>query len=164
MAVLNTIPSADALELQVFQHAYQCKVPILGICRGAQLIMLHWVVISIRIFVHYAAKPKQKHNISGKLAVLEHATKINDIIGQETIQINSLHNQAINYIADPLQQSAIDMDDFVQAVEHRHHDFIIGVQWHPEYMPYARAQRKLFAAFSAAVKASNKTLPASMQH
>ena len=40
--------------------------------------------------------------------------------------------------------------------------FIIGVQWHPEYMPYAKAQRKLCAAFSASVKASNKTMLASM--
>jgi putative glutamine amidotransferase len=35
---------------------------------------------------------------------------------------------------------------------------MIGVQWHPEYMPYSSSQRKLFAAFSDAVKASEKTL------
>jgi len=35
---------------------------------------------------------------------------------------------------------------------------MIGVQWHPEYMPYSPSQRKLFAAFSDAVKTSDKTL------
>jgi len=87
------------------------------------------------------------------------ASKLLGIVGPSPLWVNSLHNQAINEIAAPFQLAARDRDGFVQAIEHPGHEFMIGVQWHPEYLPYAKQHRKLFAAFARAVKSSAKTLP-----
>lgn len=153
-------PQRDTLELKIFKHAYQCGVPILGICRGAQLIN---VALGGNLYQDIRPLRRQTPNKNSifpiKKALLVADSKIYAITGQQSISINSLHNQAINELAEPLQQSAVDQDGFVQAIEHSRHEFIIGVQWHPEYMPYAAIQRKLFAAFSAAVESSSKILP-----
>lgn len=154
----------DALELRIFKQAYDCGIPVLGICRGAQMINvalggnLHQDIRPIR-----RKTPNRNSIFPIKKALLEPASKIFAIIGQASISVNSLHNQAVDSIAEPLQQCAADADKFVQAVEHCKHEFIIGVQWHPEYMPYARAQRKLFTSFSAAVRATSNTLPTGQQ-
>jgi putative glutamine amidotransferase len=94
-----------------------------------------------------------------KQAVVEPASKLLRIVGGSPLRVNSLHNQAIDTIAAPFRLAARDRDGFVQAIEHPEHEFMIGVQWHPEYLPYAKPQRNLFAAFARAVKSCGKTLP-----
>lgn len=149
----------DALELDIFRNAYESGVPILGICRGSQLINialggnLHQDIRPLR-----QKTPNKNSIFAVKQALLEANTKLQRIIEKDSIPINSLHNQAVDTIAEPLRRAATDMDGFVQAIEHREHEFIIGVQWHPEYMPYAGAQRKLLKGFSRAVNSSQKIL------
>ena len=93
------------------------------------------------------------------LFIVDGTTYTDVVLGASPLRVNSLHNQAIDEIAAPFQLAARDRDGFVQAIEHPGHEFMIGVQWHPEYLPYAKQHRKLFAAFACAVKASSKALP-----
>jgi putative glutamine amidotransferase len=149
----------DALELQIFRQAFANDLPILGICRGSQLMNialggnLHQDLRRLR-----QATPNKNSIFPIKDALLQPGSEFLRIFGQDTIQINSLHNQANNQIAEPFQAVAKDRDGFVQAIENPRHPFMVGVQWHPEYMPYSSSQRRLFSAFSDAVKASDKTL------
>lgn len=149
----------DKLELEVLQKAFDAGLPLLGICRGAQLINialggdLHQDIRPLRKIT-----PNRNSIFPVKQALLDTDSKIKEIIGRDSIGINSLHNQAIDKIAEPLRRAAQDKDGFVQAVENSQHTFMFGVQWHPEYMPYARSQRKLFASFARAVKSSDKNL------
>jgi putative glutamine amidotransferase len=152
-------PARDALELRVFRQAFMDDLPILGICRGSQLMnvarggTLHQDLRPLR-----KATPNKNSLFPIKDAILESGSTIMRIMEQTTIRVNSLHNQASDRIAAPFQAVAKDKDGFVQAIENRQHAFMVGVQWHPEYMPYSSGQRRLFAAFADAVKASPKTL------
>lgn len=154
-------PERDALELEIFRIAYANQVPVLGICRGAQLMN-----IALGGNLHQDLRPLRKHTPNRntifriKDAIIEPASRLAQVIGRNNLRVNSLHNQAIDEIAEPFRLAASDRDGFTQAIEHPQHSFMIGVQWHPEYLPYARHQRKLFAAFALAVKASQNTLAA----
>jgi putative glutamine amidotransferase len=152
-------PERDELELDIFRDAYASGIPVLGICRGSQLIN-----IALGGDLHPDLRPHRRQTPNRntifkiKDALLEPSTRLQAIVGSDRLRVNSLHNQAINVIAEPLRLAASDRDGFVQAVEHREQDFVLGVQWHPEYLPYARHHRKLFAAFANAVRATGKTL------
>jgi putative glutamine amidotransferase len=156
----NYDPERDALELEIFKAAFAGQLPVLGICRGAQLMN-----IARGGNLNQDLRPLREHTPNKntifriKEAVLEPASKLLGIVGPSPLWVNSLHNQAIDEIAAPFRLAARDRDGFVQAIEHPGHEFMIGVQWHPEYLPYAKQHRKLFAAFACAVKSSTKTLP-----
>lgn len=149
----------DALELEIVACAFKCELPILGICRGAQLMN-----IALGGNLHQDLRPLREKTPNRntifpvKLALFEPSSQLGAIVGHDSIRVNSLHNQAVKDIAEPMRQAATDLDDFVQAIENPQRDFMIGVQWHPEYMPYSAPQRKLFRAFSSAVKSSHKIL------
>jgi putative glutamine amidotransferase len=74
------------------------------------------------------------------------------LIGGETTRVNSLHHQAVERTGEGLIVSAVDRDDIVQAIESVEGPFRVGVQWHPEYMPQRRDQRRLFEGFVAACR------------
>lgn len=64
----------------------------------------------------------------------------------EQTKINSLHSQSIDQIGRGLRVVGWDLDGIVQAVEAPGRRFLLGVQWHPEYMPYNSRQQRLFQA------------------
>ena len=61
-------------------------------------------------------------------------------------RINSLHNQAIDRVGEGLVVSGRDLDGIVKAVEDPHKAFLVGLQWHPEFLLFFRRQRLLFQA------------------
>ncbi|WP_300971248.1 gamma-glutamyl-gamma-aminobutyrate hydrolase family protein [Thiocapsa sp.] len=61
-------------------------------------------------------------------------------------RINSLHNQAIDRVGEGLRVSGRDLDGIVQAIEDPQSEFLVGVQWHPEFLIYMSRQRALFRA------------------
>ena len=152
-------PERDTLELEIFHAAFERSLPILGICRGSQLMNiarggnLHQDLRPLR-----RQTPNRNTIFRAKDAVFEPASRLQQIVGRSPLRVNSLHNQAIDAIAAPFRLAARDRDGFVQAIEHPHHEFMIGVQWHPEYLPYAADHRKLFIAFADAVKAAGRTM------
>lgn len=154
-------PDRDALELEIFRIACANALPVLGICRGSQLMN-----IALGGNLHQDLRPLRRHTPNRntvfrvKEVAFEPTSRLRQIVGRASLRVNSLHNQAINEIAEPFRLAASDRDGFVQAIEHSQHEFMVGVQWHPEYLPYVRDQRKLFAAFARAVKLSGKTMQA----
>ncbi|GLS25110.1 gamma-glutamyl-gamma-aminobutyrate hydrolase family protein [Marinibactrum halimedae] len=153
-------PERDNLEMSMVRMAIACDIPILGICRGAQLIN---VVLGGSLYTDIRLKRRMTPNRNSlfpiKLASLIKGTKINRLINKKAVKVNSLHNQAIDRLAKGLCIAAQDKDDFIQAVESQDKNrCILGVQWHPEYMPYHSAQRRLFHGFAKAVFCSNNTL------
>ncbi|MDO5360681.1 MAG: gamma-glutamyl-gamma-aminobutyrate hydrolase family protein, partial [Jeotgalicoccus sp.] len=74
--------------------------------------------------------------------------KLHEILGETEIRTNSFHHQANKYPAEGLQVSAMTDDRIVEAVESAQHDFVIGIQWHPEgtYL-VDEASKKIFRAF-----------------
>ena len=148
----------DTGEMELLTAFLPTGKPILGICRGVQLMNVFFGGT-----LHQDIKDTQKCNHSdfrgknrGNHAVtLTPGTKLAEIFGAETLIVNSLHHQAADIPGKDLSVSAISEDGFIEGLEHQTHPFCLGVQWHPEHMSHAsEAQRKLFRAF---VDACGKT-------
>jgi putative glutamine amidotransferase len=95
-----------------------------------------------------------------KCANLVSEGRLVHIFRQSHWWINSLHSQAIDDLGDGLKIVVRDDDQFVQAAESTDHRFIIGVQWHPEYLFYLGHQCRIFRVLVDAAKG----LPAEVVH
>lgn len=145
-------PERDAFEMAVIRHCLNRRVPLLGICRGAQLIN---VVLGGSLFSDIRPLRKRTPNYNSVLPVkwvsLDPHKDLSFFMQKTVVKVNSLHSQAVDRLGEGLECVARDRDGFVQAIEHAE-GFVLGVQWHPEYLPYQPAQRRLFDAFTNAVR------------
>ncbi|MUL80412.1 MULTISPECIES: gamma-glutamyl-gamma-aminobutyrate hydrolase family protein [unclassified Mycolicibacterium] len=128
----------DAWEFVLLEAALQRGIPVLGVCRGAQVLnaalggTLHQHLPDVIGHTHH-----QKGNaVFGTSAVhTVSGTRLADLIG-ETSDAQCYHHQAIDRIGDGLVVSARDTDGVIEAVERDPalpgENFVIGVQWHPE--------------------------------
>lgn len=146
----------DALEMEVVRQGLISQIPIMGICRGAQLIN---VVLGGSLYSDIRPLRKRTRNRStlfaNKQAHLSRSSQLFIELKNTPLMVNQLHHQAIKRVAEPLKVSSKDNDQFIQSVERHEPSFILGVQWHPEYLPYLKQQRKIFAYFAQHVKNSN---------
>ncbi len=145
-------PDRDRLEMMVARRALDKQLPILGICRGSQLLN---VVCGGTLFRDIRPLRKKTPNrntaVPIKWVKVDNASLLKRALGSSRVKVNSLHNQAVDAVGDSLRAVAWDGDGFIQAVEDAQRDFLLGVQWHPEYLPYKAVQRRLFKCFAAAV-------------
>ncbi|GJM08720.1 MAG: gamma-glutamyl-gamma-aminobutyrate hydrolase [Lysobacteraceae bacterium] len=137
-------PKRDELEQAHIHHALDHGLPLLGICRGHQLIN---VVLGGKLHSDIRDLRKATSNrgtiLPRKTALLESASRIHQAIAKDQIKINSLHHQAVDKLGDGMQVSARDLDHFVQGAEHQD-KLVFGVQWHPEYLFYLSDHRAIF--------------------
>ena len=87
--------------------------------------------------------PRKRVTLTGGLA---------GVVGKRPLLINALHRQAICQLGGGLRVAATDRNGIVQAIEHERLPFVVGVQWHPEYLPQLPRQRKLFRALVEAAR------------
>jgi putative glutamine amidotransferase len=145
--------------MHMLEMALKTDLPILGICRGAQLLN---VVLGGSLLQDIRPLRRQTPNrwtiLPVKDALTEPGSLLRRCLQCDTVRVNSMHTQAIGELAPALRVSARDRDQFVQAVEMPTRRFVIGVQWHPEYLPYLQSQRRLLRAFQQAVCATPHAL------
>lgn len=113
-------------ELEVIKFLYDYDIPTLGICMGMQLmgIFKDGKMEVLKNKNHQSSK-KNVHQIQ-----IDKKSKLYQILNQETIVVNSRHNEAL--ISTSLKKSAYSNDGVIEAVEDPDKKFFIGVQWHPE--------------------------------
>ncbi|MCF4007899.1 gamma-glutamyl-gamma-aminobutyrate hydrolase family protein [Rheinheimera sp. UJ63] len=149
-------PARDKLEMTLLEQYLDSGLPILGICRGAQLLN---IVANGSLHADIRPDRQKTPNAYTALPVKEvtvaQKSQLSHCVSPSRFSVNSLHNQAVKRLGDNLIITARDADGFVQAIEHKHR-FVVGVQWHPEYLPYLPAQRELFRCFARAVKRFSK--------
>ena len=141
----------DAAETEIFKAFLKTGKPILGICRGMQMIN---VCMGGTLQQDIVSKQQVKHSdFSSSSTGIHHCriegkSKLAAILGEEDVFVNSLHHQAIGKLGAELKVSAMSSDGFIEGIELENHAFCIGVQWHPEHM-YAKnpLQRKIFRTF-----------------
>lgn len=146
----------DELELRLIAEAYEKHIPILGICRGCQLINIHFggtLHQSLKTF--YEETPEITSIWPRKKVLLKGESKLREIMDCDSCYVNALHHQAIDKPGKGIGIVARETTDIVQAIEQNDYPFMIGVQWHPEYMPQKRSQRKIFKAL---IKAASSAL------
>jgi len=139
--------SRDELEFALLERAFKKEIPVLGICRGAQLINIHLGgTLHSDITGHYTEVPRVNSVWPKKKIRLVEESKLYSLLGYQNLWVNAMHHQAVDTLGDQLEVVAKEDTGIVQAIEHRGRDFVIGVQWHPEYMPQIPVQRRLFKA------------------
>lgn len=143
----NHDPARDAFESAVIDEALRRGTPLLGICRGAQLLNVRR---GGTLFQELASRRSKTSNrwtvLPLKTLCIEEDSRLEDYLGPGTRMINSLHNQAIDRVGSSLRVSGRDLDGITQAVEDPDYGFLLGVQWHPEFLVFMRNQRRLFRA------------------
>ncbi len=146
----------DQMELSLLSIAMEQKKPILGICRGAQLINigLGGDIYQDIDSQYHAVFPIAHHpplpptSTSHHIDVRE-GSLLEEISGTNgRIQVNSNHHQAIRKLAPNMVVGGIAPDGLIEEIERKDYPFLIGVQWHPEYLCETdNTSRNLFRRF-----------------
>lgn len=146
--------SRDLIELEILSEALRRGLPILGICRGLQLMNVH-AGGTLRQHIE-SGKHRQIVNDDRSQPVHEvnvvNGSVLRSALQSDRVAVNSRHHQAVKALGSGLRISAVDQEDgTVEGLERADCAFAIAVQWHPENQVYRFAeQRRLFQAFAAA--------------
>lgn len=151
-------PERDVYELEVARLAHAQGVPLLGICRGCQVMAVS-AGAGLYQDIPSQAPSDIRHFQTEARAAMTHSvqilpgTRLREIIGQESIDVNSFHHQSARTVPSGQVQSAQAQDGIVEGFEDPSHPFWVAVQWHPEdlYL-HSDAARSLFSALVLAAR------------
>ncbi len=148
----------DEIELNMFPLLLTRKLPILGICRGCQVINVALGgTLEMDIPTAYGVSHRQEKGATGYLHDIDivRGTLLHRLLNADRIGVNSLHHQCVKKLADGLIADAYAPEGFPEGFESADDSqFILGLEWHPELtLDYDEYSFKLFAAFMDAVKA-----------
>lgn len=138
----DTEAALDQFEFRVLDYARSHSLPVLGICRGHQLLNVYYGGSLIQdipsrhkseITVKHRYTPRNHPNAK-HLIVIEEGSLLHDLLGVTAIETNTIHHQAIKQLAEGFKVTARSADDSVEAMESEGKVFIMGVQFHPERM------------------------------
>jgi putative glutamine amidotransferase len=150
-------PILDEFELAVARWAVLSDTPILGICRGQQILN---VALNGSLIQHLVGhrQPLWPSAVSHELRVAPDS-RLARILGTTECEVNSFHHQAVDRLGQGLQPVAWAPDGEIEGLESQLHPWLIAVQFHPEEMiAFQLASRRLFAAFVHACSARRPVL------
>lgn len=148
-------PVRDAFEYTLAQKMLKENKPILGICRGLQILN---IVLKGNMYQDIYAQNHSKllqHNQNAPRSHRSHVVQVKketllyEIAQVHEFKVNSYHHQAVKDVLKPLIISATAKDGIIEAIESTNHRFVLGVQWHPEVLAESgdRVSLNLFAQF-----------------
>jgi putative glutamine amidotransferase len=144
----------DAFELEMIDKAYKKKIPILGICRGAQLINIYFHGTLYPTILDLDEYIIHKNSIFPiKSIIIKKLSNLFSITHKKEVVVNSIHNQAIHKVGEDLKVTACH-EKIIEAIEKEDYPFLLGVQWHPEYLIYLKEHREIFKSFVDKTKVS----------
>lgn len=157
-------PERDAFELPFAQAILRSNKPLLGICRGMQVLN---IALGGGVYQDLYAQQENATIQHSQKAATYHASHfvnftkgslMEEITGEETIRVNSFHHQAVSTVKSPLQVSGTANDGTIEAIESTTHSFVVGLQWHPEALIEKEdpPSLKLFDAFIKKSKESRE--------
>lgn len=129
----------DSIEFLLINYAVKNKIPLLGICRGNQILNVANGGTLIPDIPSFKKNCKENHRSSKDSAHVIIPTS-DSWIGKSfgnTIWVNSKHHQSIAQVADIFKVAAISGDSIIESIQVKDtvlHPFLIGVQWHPELL------------------------------
>lgn len=143
----------DALELELLRYAADRQLPVLGICRGAQMINVFLGgVLHESIYAAYPDLPRLHSPLPSKNIEVAPDSSLFALLKNQRERVNALHHQSISVLGAGLKVVARDQFGIVQAIERPGCPFLMGVQWHPEYLVFNQSQQRLFAGLVEAAR------------
>jgi putative glutamine amidotransferase len=153
--------SRDAFELPLLAQALHRHVPVLGICRGAQLVNVKyggdlyqdlekdWAPISADSPVIHHKQPGSRSDATHAVVVTDPESRLAQTLPR-TCPVNSMHHQGIKRTGHGLRATAHAEDGLVEAIEAADRGaYLVAVQWHPEELVHLPEHKKLFQQFLA---------------
>lgn len=146
-------PERDAMEKALINRALETGRPVLGICRGEQMLN-----VALGGSLHqdtsefYSETPDVQSIRPVKDVTIEPGSRLAAALQTDRLRVNALHSQAVADLGKGIRVSARDGNGIVQAIEHEGREFVIGVQWHPEYLPRHGVHQRLFRGLVAAAR------------
>ena len=139
-ALHGITPQRDEAELQLIRMALDMQLPILGICRGIQML-----AVALDGSVHQDIREGMPHDThlikhsqdlprewASHSAGIGNDTLLYNILGNQEVAVNSFHHQAVKEAGPHLRVCATAPDGVIEAVESCEGKPVVGVQWHPE--------------------------------
>jgi putative glutamine amidotransferase len=154
----------DRFELALYRAARARGLPILGICRGIQLInvaeggTLHQDLPSLPGTISHSQA--RRDSSLGHEVTLEPKSYLAEALGKASLWTNSFHHQAVDRLGQGLKITGRAQDDTVEVLENDGGSFVLGVQWHPEMSFRDHPEHFVpFRLFLEAVKARRERAP-----
>jgi len=146
-------PGRDAMELKLLEYAREHDLPVLGICRGSQLMNLAEGGTLLRdVNTLYDERPQLYTVLPRREVAVAEESTLHRIVGRTSLLVNSLHFHAVREPARGMRIVAREPSGVPQAIENSSRRFWLGVQWHPEYLPQQESHQKIFAALADAAR------------
>ncbi|MBQ8718137.1 MAG: gamma-glutamyl-gamma-aminobutyrate hydrolase family protein [Clostridia bacterium] len=136
----------DAFELSLYRHVKPTNKPILGICRGIQLLN---VAEGGSLYQHIDGhRQDAPGTTTAQKTIVFEGSMLHGLTQKSEILVNSFHHQNLKALAPTLTADAISEDGYIEAAHMEGHPFYLGVQWHPEiFRQQDPAMQRVFAAF-----------------
>ncbi len=158
----NLDPARDRVELQLTKWAMEDGKPVLGLCRGLQVINVAaggtlWQDLASQNGAYqkhdyFPTAGFERDHLAHEVAVAA-GTKLGSFLESSRVAVNSMHHQGIKDLGAGLVAAATAPDGLVEAVEGEGDAFLVGVQWHPEVFEMADPHvRHLFGGFIKAAR------------
>jgi putative glutamine amidotransferase len=156
----------DALDFRLFEEARRSGAPVLGICRGLQVVNVALGGTLVQDIpserpspvVHARSKKEEKTRRDHSVSIAP-GTRLAAIAGVPEAAVNSRHHQAIGRLAPGLAVSALAPDGLPEAVEETGANWLVAVQWHPENLGGDPGSGRLFAEFLRAARDRAESKP-----
>jgi len=158
----RTDPTRDQVELALTRWAIAEGKPVLGLCRGLQVInvalggSLHQDLAAERpeaIKHDYLPNAGWPRDYLAHEVALARGTRLQAVWAGPRVAVNSMHHQGIKQLAKGLVPSALAPDGLVEGIELPGDGFVVGVQWHPEVFESSDPRtRRLFQQFVDAAR------------
>lgn len=147
-----TYEKRDIFEIRLIKACLKMGKPILGICRGMQILNVAlggtlWQDMpsqNPKAFIQHMQKAPG--NIATHYVEINKESRLHDILG-DGLYVNSRHREGIKKLAPSLREAARARDGIIEAVESRDNELVAAVQWHPENMEDG-VMDPLFRAFA----------------
>ena len=136
----------------MLRHVSDRQVPVLGICRGAQMMNIYRGGNLHTDMKEMLGVTKRRTVLPRTTVHLVNGSRVAQIFEHEVLRVNSLHHQSIDQLGEGLEVVGYDDDGIVQAIEGTGPRFFLGVQWHPEFLALGKIQRRLYRALIDAAR------------
>ena len=142
-------------ELELISQTLERDLPLLGVCGGEQAINVALggsLYQDIATQVTGAVKHQQSalKEYAGHQVKIQPGTKLEQIVGCDTLEVNTTHHQAVKRLGRRLIANATSADGLIEGIESKDYSFVLGVQWHPESLVDRDiAQRRIYSFFTS---------------